>query len=126
MRGGVKFIGPLFGKDKEDIYRNSDIFVFPSKCEPFGLVLLEAMAYGLPIVSTKGGSIPYVVKDGENAFLAEVDDINDIADKIELLINNKNLRKKFGSTGRKLFDEKFHWEHFEKTLKNIFLSSISD
>ena len=70
--------GPKYGKDKKIYFTQSDVFVFPTYYhgETFGLVLLEAMEYGLPCISTFEGGIPSVVEDAKTGFLVPQRDAN--------------------------------------------------
>lgn len=78
------------------------------------------MQFSLPIISTFEGGIPDVVKDGINGFLVPQRDAQALADKLEVLIVNPLLRKEMGFAGRKLYEEKFTIEIFEKRLLEIF------
>ena len=115
----VKYKGQKYGIDKEAFWEGADIFVFPSFVEAFGLVNLEAMQHGVPIVTTDEGGIPDVVKDGENGYICQKKKSKDLADKIELLLNDENLRKKMGAAGRKKYEQEYTLEIFEKRLSNI-------
>lgn len=68
------FVGYLQGRDLASAYASADAFVFPSRTETLGLVLLEAMAAGCPVVAANSGGIPDIVTDGENGFLFAPDD----------------------------------------------------
>jgi len=116
----VEIVGPKFGKEKEEYFLNSDIFVFPTYNEAFGLVILEAMQYGLPVISTHEGSIPEIIEDGITGILIKKRDINALVDKISLLISNKDLRKQMGKRGQLRFKENYTETIFEENLVRIF------
>lgn len=88
-----------FRKDIPDILPEFDLFLFTSNNEPTGGVLLESYACHVPIVAAKAGGIPEVVVDGKTGFLAEVGNPESFADKVELLLNNKELQKEFIQNG---------------------------
>ena len=67
----VKVSGPKYGEEKFREFQRADIFVFPTYYEVFGLVILEAMQYSLPVVSTFEGAIPDIVVENETGFLVE-------------------------------------------------------
>jgi len=121
----VYFHGPKYEDDKKHFFEIADIFVFPTYYETFGLVNLEAMQNSLPIISTFEGGIPDIVIEGETGFLCPQKDIDCLVEKIELLINNPELRIKMGKAGRKRFEDNFTLEHFErrftKIVKNIMV-----
>lgn len=117
----VFYAGPKFGKEKEKAYASSDIFVFPTfyDKECFPLVLLEAMQFGLPAVSTHEGGVPEIVLDGETGFLIAKKDPEALAEKLEALINNPLLRQQMGQAGRQRFEEHFTLDAFEARFANI-------
>lgn len=115
----VHYAGKKYGKKKEQVFAASDIFVHPSLNDCFPLVLLEAMQCSLPLVSTQEGGIPEMIEDGENGFLVPRENAEALADKLELLINNKKLRKKMGERGRKRYEKKYTVQAFEERLANI-------
>ena len=99
-------------------YVASDIFVFPTIYEPFGLTIVEAMASGLPVITSRSAGAADLITDGvDGLLLNEPSDINDLATKIDLLLSNAELRKTMGERARKTA-EKHSWERVaEKTLK---------
>ena len=117
----VSYKGCLYGDDKSQELKNADLFVFPTYYpnECFPLVLLEAMAHGLPCVSTNEGAISEIVDDGKTGLIVEKNNPKDLANKIELLLNDENLRKKMGASGRKKYEQDYTLEIFEKRLSNI-------
>lgn len=118
----VIYHGELLGKPKYMTYSMSDIFCFPSFFESEGLplVLLEAMQFELPIVSTIWRGIPDVVKDGENGFLVPIKNSHMLVEKLDLLIRNKELRKEMGKKGRKLFLERYSLEKHLSEMEKVF------
>lgn len=91
------FIVSDFRKDTPNLYSLFDIFVLPSiKPDPLPTVVLEAMASGVPIVGYKHGGICEMVIDGRNGLLAEVGNVEDLAEKIKVLVENKKMRKEIG------------------------------
>ena len=101
-----------------EYYAASDIFVFPTIYEPFGLTIVEAMASGLPVITSRSAGAADLITDGvDGLLLNEPSDINDLATKIDLLLSNAELRKTMGERARKTA-EKLSWERVaEKTLK---------
>lgn len=84
------------------LYSQADVFVFPSLWEGFGIVLLEAMSYGLPIVASNVSAIPELVEDGENGFLVPPADPQALASAIARLVEDSELRKKMGQRGYRM------------------------
>ena len=84
--------------------------------EAFGLVAVEAMEYGIPVIASNEGGIPEVVENGVNGLLVEKNNPISLAEAIIKLIDNTSLRIQMGQNGRKKFEERFTEEQFEKTL----------
>ena len=87
--------------------------------ETFGLVLLEAMEYGLPCISSNVGGIPTVVDNGVTGFLIEPMEVEKLADKMKWLIQNPEIGMDMGDMGHKRFEEKFTLQIFEQNLAAI-------
>ena len=107
----VIFLGSKNHKELKSIYASADIFCMPSVTakdgdqEGFGLVMLEAMASGLPVVASNSGGIPQLIKDGESGLLCEEKCAWKIANNISSLFNDNNLYKKLQSNGYKTAKE---------------------
>jgi N-acetyl-alpha-D-glucosaminyl L-malate synthase BshA len=119
----VKFLG------KQDalveILNASDIFLIPSQSESFGLAALEAMACGLPVISSSVGGLPELVRHNETGFIAEIGDIERMAKYTVDLLTNERKYKLFSSNAREravtLFDKSKVIPQYEEYYKK-FLS----
>lgn len=109
LQNNVRFLGFVSGGYKLAYYKASDLFVLPSLKESFGIVNLEAMASGLPIVASNVGGIPDVIKDNINGLLTIPGDSLDLAEKILHLLDSKSLRNEFGMAGKKLSKD-YSWD----------------
>lgn len=89
----VVFTGRVIGKDLPQLYRTGDVFAITSKTETQSIVLLEAMATGLPAVAVKAGAIPELVHNGENGYLCEADDVDAVTKSLICILQDKNLRE---------------------------------
>lgn len=118
----VSFLGVLTGTTKFNVFRECDVFCFPTffESETFGVVLLEAMQFSLPVVSTVWRGIPSIVQDGENGFLVSPQNSRILAEKLEYLILQPSLRVKMGTSGRKIFLDKFTISKFHLKMEEIF------
>ena len=96
----VAFLG--WRDDIPEIMQVLDIFVLPSLNEGMGRVLVEAMAAGRPIVASRVGGIPDLVKDGQNGFLVKPSDVSDLSFAIKKLLDDKKMREEMGKKGRAL------------------------
>ena len=111
----VHFRGPLFGRDKIKEYKEADIFVLPSYAENFPLVMLEAMAAGLPLIITRVGAVPDVIKHEVNGLLIDPGDKKALKESILRLINDRSLRSRMGQ--QNLLESRNY--DFEMTAKKI-------
>ncbi|MEO6348702.1 MAG: glycosyltransferase [Aquaticitalea sp.] len=96
-----------FRKDIPEILPEFDLFLFTSNNEPTGGVLLEAYACRVPIVAANAGGIPEVIINNETGILAEVGNPRDFADKVEILLNDEYLQRKFITNGYQFLIENF-------------------
>ncbi|HLF35583.1 MAG TPA: glycosyltransferase family 4 protein [Cyclobacteriaceae bacterium] len=116
----IQFPGVMVDEQKWNEYKKATIFCFPSFHETFGLVLLEAMQFSLPVVASDIGGIPSIVENGHSGFLVPHNRSDLFADRIELLLNNGSLVYRLGAEGRNIFLEKFternYWNKMEEAL----------
>lgn len=92
-------------------YTKADLFVFPSRNESFGLAICEAMAMGLPVVSTRVGAIPEIVEDRKTGILVDPDNPAALAIAIEEMLANPSMMEGMGLKGRDRVIQNFTWEH---------------
>ena len=111
--------GKKYGKEKWRFFKQSDIFVFPTENDCFPLVLLEAMAHRLPIITTNEGGIPDIVVNGKNGIICERKNPESLANCITVLLNDKNLCRKMGDEGYRILKERFTEELFEEKMLEI-------
>lgn len=116
----IIYHGKKYGKEKNKYFLNADIFVSPTLNDCFPLVLIEAMQYGLPIVATSEGAIEDIVIDGKNGLICLHNNAQDLANKIKILLTNKQKRIELGSKGKQIYKEKFTLGIFEQTISDIF------
>ena len=121
----VRYHGKCYGEAKEKMFAQSDVFVFPTYNEAFPLVLLEAMQHHLPIVSTREGGIPDILKEGENGLFCNKKDAESLARVLERLLDDEDLRRQMGEQGYKSYQEKFTLRHFEENMTRILLECAS-
>ena len=122
LQNCIQVVGPRYGDEKYNEFLNADIFAFPTfySNETFGLVNLEAMQFKLPIVTTDEGGISEVVIDEVTGFVVEPKNVEQLADKMKILMKNKDLREKMGMNGKDRFLENFTVQHFEHNIKKVF------
>lgn len=110
----VIFLG--FVENIRSFNQSIDVFVLPSLYEGFGYVLVEAMANRKPVIAFDIGTTAEIIENNKTGFLVEKGNLKQLTEKIELLINNNELRENMGNLGRKRVEEVFN---FEKTVESV-------
>ena len=124
----VTYHGPQYGAAKDRFFREADIFVFPTfyDNECFPLVLVEAMQYGLPVISTMEGGISDIVTDGVNGFVCPQRDVQALAEALRKLIAEPQMRVAMGQRGYELYRERMTLEVFEGNFTEILLETVGN
>ena len=127
MSDQVEYLGRKYDKEKETIFKQADIFAFPTyySNECFPLVLLEAMQVSLPILSTDEGGISSIIEEGKTGFLIPQKNSKVLAEKLQILIEQPELRVKMGQEGFKKYNEEFTLAKFEESLTSILNKTIA-
>jgi glycosyltransferase involved in cell wall biosynthesis len=118
----VQFMGAVPGSELPRLFRSAAVLALPSveyTCygrrvlisELLGLSVLEAMASGLPVVASRIGGVPEIVVDGQTGFLVQPGDVDELRDRLALLLASPALAADMGRRGRDLVLERFTWEH---------------
>lgn len=98
-----------------ELMQESDVFVFPSICEGFGLVLIQAMATGMPLITTYNTSGPDFIEEGKDGFLIEAQDVEAIKNKVRYFLQNPDEVKRMGQNAI-LKSKDFTWERFSSEI----------
>jgi len=122
LQGKVVFAGFIPPDRIPEYMVAADVFVLPSLSEGFPNVLLEAMAAGLPIVATRVGGLPEIVTEGENGFLVEPRNSQQLAEKIMLLLQDEEIRKGFSTNNIKKA-EQYSWSKIVTSLEEVYLKA---
>lgn len=118
----VLFLGKQ--ENLEDLYSISDLMLLLSEKESFGLVLLEAMACGVPSVGTKIGGIPEVIEDGRTGYLSDVGDVEDIAQNAVKILGNATLHKEFAENAISRVKEHFSSQRIVEQYEDMYKQLI--
>ena len=126
----IVFHGPVLQTETINFYHRAAVVVFPSVWhEPFGMPVIEAMACGLPVVSTYSGGIPKIVEDGRTGILVTRGNAEELALAIRKVIDDPTLARAMGEAGRQRALERFTWEasarHLADLIENLSGSSRS-
>src|SRR3989338_11622986 len=122
LENNIEFIGEVLNDLLPKYLAKASIFVRPSLSEGLGIAFLEAMAAGLPIIATPVGGIPDFLKDGETGLFCRVNNPEDIAEKINTILSDDNLRDRLITNGRKLVEEKYTWDKIAEEFRNLYES----
>lgn len=121
----VTYLGPKYDNEKEAILENSEIFVLPTYNDCFPLVLLEALKYGLAVISTNEGAISEIIDDGKNGYIVEKKSQEQLNTKLKELILDERKILEFSKNSREKFNKYYTTEIYEKNMLSV-LNNISN
>jgi glycogen synthase len=140
QRPGIIWINEMVDQQAAcELYSHAAVFICPSIYEPFGIINLEAMACETAVVASAVGGIKEVVIDGETGFLVPLDQMKespfeaidpekfarDLAQRVNELMRDQQLRERFGKAGRKRVEENFSWAAIAEKTKALYASLLS-
>jgi spore coat protein SA len=121
---GVNFVGAVNHLELVDRYRQADLLVNPSLSESFGMSLVEAMATGIPAIATQVGGMTEIIENGVTGLVVEADNPNLLAEAIEQLLADNELRQSMGKAGRQRVLELFCWHKVAENLLNKYSQTL--
>lgn len=123
----IDILGYKTGKELKALIRNAAFVIVPSKCyENCSMVVLEAMAYGKPVIGSRIGGIPEQIEDEKTGFLFEMGNVLELAEKILRLWNNKALRNEMGKNARIKLEREYSLEKHCDNLISIYNQVLSN
>lgn len=125
IEGQVDFLGWVNGEKKDKAFKQASVFCLPSYAEGFPMAVLDAWAYGLPVITTPVGGVPDVAVDGENMLLFNPGDINTLAEKLDFMMSDEALRDKLSAASIKLAAEKFNLSTITQQIGEIYESLMN-
>ena len=114
---GIRRIAPT--RDRAAItalYRSAGVFAMPSRCETWGDVFLEAMAYGLPCIGSTNDAMPEIIEHDVTGYVVPPDDVSGLAQHLERLLTDPALRRQMGARGRERVITTFTWDHVARRM----------
>lgn len=112
--------------DMDGFYRNIDLFVLPStQPEPFGLVVIEAMEYGLPVIATNHGGPVEIITEGVDGYLVDYQNAEQMAERIIELMSNEKKRKEMGIKGQEKKRNQFSVPAMVQGIENVFEEALN-
>jgi phosphatidylinositol alpha-1,6-mannosyltransferase len=129
----IRFTGRITDRELRELYDSSAIFALPTAAmvgrnaagEGFGLVFLEAAAFGLPVVAGRSGAVPEVVEDGRTGLLVDPDDPAAVANAIGTLLGDPSLRTRLGRAARARAQTRFTFEAFADGIEAMLRELLS-
>jgi len=106
-------------------YSAAEVVVMPSHYESFGMVALEAMACGTPVVASQVGGLAFLVRDGETGFVVPGNDVQALANRLVELIKNQELRNKLGNQSTK-YAQLYSWENISEKIAEVYKQLLGD
>jgi glycosyltransferase involved in cell wall biosynthesis len=122
---GDRVILTGFRDDVRAVYAALDVLVIPSSKEGLPNVLLEAFAFGKPVVATPVGGIPEVLTEGENGYLVDPSDPDTLAERALALLDNPDLARSMGHCGRRTVEMKFDFQERTRRLERLYEDVMS-
>jgi glycosyltransferase involved in cell wall biosynthesis len=119
-RTSLTLHGYVSDDDLEGYYSAADILVMPSRFESFGLVLIEAMRHGVPVIACNAGGMHEVISEGVDGFLVGVDDAAALAERIGRLASDIGLRARMGRAARSNYEARFTAAHMGEQVETMF------
>ena len=123
-RAAILLLGVVDERTKAALLSRATALVLPSAVESFGLVVLEAWAYGKPVIVARAGALPAVVTDGENGLLVEYGDPVGLAAAIERLLGNDGLASCLGAAGREKLLRMYRWDHVVERVEHAYADAL--
>jgi glycosyltransferase involved in cell wall biosynthesis len=121
----VTFLGYMNGKRLSQAYASADIFVFPSRLETFGLVVIEAMAAGLPVVASRVGGVGEIVRDGETGYSFDSGDTAALVDGVRSIASDKEHMRWMGQQAR-AYAETQSWDAIMDEVVELYAALIAE
>ena len=115
----IHFLGRVSDDLLKECYQKAEVFVFPSLLEGYGIVLIEAMSKGLPIVAFNNSAIPYSISDGKNGLLARNKDSHSFAEKLITICGNEAMRRHLQNGMKETIDSLKTKDDFEKGIRDF-------
>jgi glycosyltransferase involved in cell wall biosynthesis len=122
----LKFLGYLNDVELQEQYSNADVFIAPSRFESFGLVLIEAMRHGMPVIGCNVGGMREIISEGVDGFMVRVDDPEQLASRIKMLVENPEVRKQVGDAARQTYESRFTGPKMAEAIETMFAEMTSE
>ena len=116
----VRRLGPVGGAVKQDLLAATDVFALPSRVDSFGIVYLEAWAYGAPVIGCRAGGVPDVIDHDADGLLVEFGDVAALAAALDALLADPQRRRAMGAQGRAKVEARYTWDRIYGGLRAVY------
>jgi len=117
----VHFVGRVDRDDISQYYRKADFMLNTSNIDNMPVSILEAFSSGIPVISTKAGGIPYIIRDGENGMLTPLNDENTMAQKVLYLLENQDLARRIAEKANEDSRKYYSWDKIRENWLKVYL-----
>ena len=124
VRESIMFLGPLTGDEKFECFDRCDIFALTSEGEGFGIVYMEAMGFGKPVIGGRSSGTLEAIADGENGLLVDSNNVEEIADAIVELLENPDEARRLGENGRRRVEDELNWTTSANKFRSVILDTL--
>jgi glycosyltransferase involved in cell wall biosynthesis len=126
IENSVQFLSNISAERLHSLYDEADIYVQPSLYEPFSIAILEAMSMGKPIVTTRTGGTPELIKNGLEGLLVEPGNSLHLAGAIKHVFSDSSCRRRLGSNARKKVEREFTWKAIAKKTLDLYTNLLNE
>jgi glycosyltransferase involved in cell wall biosynthesis len=116
----IKFVGFVNDQERNDLYKKCHIALFPSMYEPFGIVALEGMANGKPIIVSDTGGLSTIIEDGVSGMKIKPGDVKDLTEKIIYLLDNEEIASSLGANSKEIVKSMYNWHKIAKGTSRLY------
>lgn len=122
VRENVRFLGFVSDEELPALYSSVDLFVLPSEYEGFGIVFMEAMACGTPVIGTDVGGVPTAIDDGETGYIVPIGEISELTKRLQVLLNDKKEYDQKASRAR-IWAKEHDWNTIAMQIETVYQST---
>jgi glycosyltransferase involved in cell wall biosynthesis len=121
----VLFLGPVTGPQKAELLQMGAVMAVPSPDEGHPLVVLEALAAGMPVIAAPVGALPETIEDGREGYLVQPERSDELAERICRLLADESLRSRMGRAARARYEEAFTAERFTADIGRVWQTALT-
>ena len=124
VRDRVHLLGPVTEEEKQDLLAACHLLAMPSRVDTFGIVYLEAWAYGKPVIGALAGGVPEVITHGVDGLLVPFGDVPSLAEALQRLLHDESLAQTLGQAGYEKMLRNYTWETIYRKVKAVYADCL--